>query len=88
MRGKVAKRLRREAREVCEQQGFTAEREIQEINHHPKLYRWLAKSVPDGKGGQRVIDNGVRMVHQEVNNPKSVRGLYRLLKAHYKGKIA
>lgn len=85
MRGKVAKRLRREAREVCEQQGFNVERETQQINHHPKRYGFLVHKNPLTS---ELIDNGVRMVHQEVNNPKSVRGLYRLLKAHYKGKIA
>lgn len=85
MRGKVAKRLRREAREVCDQQGFTTERETQEINHHPKRYGFLVRKNP--VTGE-LLDNGVRMAHQKVNNPKTVRGLYRLLKAHYKGRVA
>lgn len=89
MRGKVVKRLRRQAREaLSERYSEFEERKTEEINHHPKLYRSLVKTRPGADGLPVVIDNGVRMVHQIVNDPRTVRGLHRLLKAQYKGRLA
>lgn len=89
MRGTVAKRLREQAKQSAINLGFAGlVRDVQQINHHPKLYPMLVRERINSNGRKEIIDNGVRLVHQNVHNPRTEHGLYRLLKKQYKGKIA
>jgi len=83
MRGKVAKELRRHARKVATERGWKAT-QPEVINVHPKRYPWLVKFEPDGAGGQRCIDAGIRPVHQNLWSHFSERGHYLHMKRQYK----
>lgn len=78
MRGKVAKAMRRAAREVAGK--GAKERDVREVNPHQKQYPWLIKSRTDISGQRVITDYGLREVCQHVNHPHSVRGIYRAMK--------
>ena len=82
MRGKVAKAMRRAARQVAGP--YAKERELLEVNTHLKRYPWLIKTRVGADGNPVVIDPGVRETRQYINDPRSVRGLYRAMKKEHR----
>ncbi len=80
MRGKIAKALRRAAREAMP---GALERETAEIKKHLKRYPQLVKTSVDANGNSFVVDPGIREVCQHVNSAISTRGLYRQMKKDY-----
>ena len=78
MNGKRARKLRKMAAIMASPNAPI--RDLQEVNHHPKLYPWLVKTKMLQDGTQEVLDNGMRLTHQVINNPQSQRGIYLQLK--------
>lgn len=76
MNAKLCKRLRKQARALAAERGWP-QRDLLETRVHGIRYRFLEKINPINGA---VIDNGVRLVHTSVNNPRSERGAYQLMK--------
>lgn len=79
MNAKKCKALRRQARKLATDMNLP-ERDVIETNVHPKLYPWLVKTKLDSHGNEKIVDTGVREVHQLVNSRHSFRGEYLHLK--------
>jgi hypothetical protein len=86
MRGTVAKRLRRMARETAQYYGHP-ERDTRVVNLHPKRYPWLIKGTTGLDGQFLPTDLGVRMVGQHVNPRNTERGYYLELKRKYRAQF-
>lgn len=83
MRGKVARELRRHAKQMAAERGWRIT-EPEVLNVHPKRYPWLVRFETEGNGKQRMIDAGIRPVHQRVWPAVSERGHYLYMKNQYK----